>query len=180
MQNRVKRKTILVSDDNPDDIRLLKRVFKTARVLNPLQVVQDGNEVIAYLMGTGKYSNREAFPFPVLLLLDLRMPGKSGLEVLAWLQKQPSEIALSVVVLTIVSDTRVIKQAYDLGADSFLIKPLIAEDLINLLCGLRTIYVESTAEGHYLEFVERGAAGSLPNAGHRLAWAIDPLRSDSF
>jgi CheY-like chemotaxis protein len=162
-----KRKTILVSDDNPDDTALLKRVFKMARVLNPLQCVPDGDKVIAYLTGKGKYANREAFPYPVLLLLDLRMPGKSGLDDLAWLQKQPPSEAVSVVVLTEVSETRIIKQAYELGADSFLVKPLIVEDLINLICRLRTIRLESSEEGHYVELIEPGTTGRLPEEALR-------------
>src|SRR5215831_12687863 len=72
---------ILLAEDNETDVLLTRRAFKKVGLLNPLQVVSDGEEAIAYLSGTGKYANRAEYPLPVLLLLDLKMPKKNGLEV---------------------------------------------------------------------------------------------------
>src|ERR1051325_881269 len=91
---------ILLADDGEDDVTLVRRAFKKAGLLNPLQVVKDGDEAIAYLKGEGAYRNRLEVPLPDLLLLDLKMPRKNGFEVLQWIRAQPSLSALRVVVLT--------------------------------------------------------------------------------
>lgn len=113
----------LLVDDNRDDALLIQRAFIKAKVLNALQVVNSGQEAIAYLSGTGKYSNRAEFPLPSLLLLDLNMPGMDGFELLRWLRQQPTLRTLRVVVLTSSDDMRDVNAAYKLGANSFLIKP---------------------------------------------------------
>ena len=99
------RNAILVAEDSHDDLLLLKRALQKARVLNPVLSVHDGEETIAYLQGEGPYSAREKYPFPILLLLDLNMPKKSGFDVLAWLQGRPMK-DLGVVVLTGFSDLK--------------------------------------------------------------------------
>ncbi len=113
----------LVVDDNPDDTLLLGRVFRRANMLNPLQAVGSGAEAIAYLKGEGRYANREEFPLPALILLDLKMPGMDGFEVLQWMRGQPELQRLRVVILTGSDDMRDVNRAYELGANSFLIKP---------------------------------------------------------
>src|SRR5204863_3408020 len=91
---------ILLADDRDDDILLIRKALQRGDVLNPLQVVRDGDETIAYLSGEGKYANRAEYPVPDLLLLDLKMPGKDGFEVLRWIRRRPGLSALRVVVLT--------------------------------------------------------------------------------
>jgi CheY-like chemotaxis protein len=91
---------ILLAEDREDDVVLIRRAFRQAYVNNPLQVVQDGVEAISYLRGEGKYSNREEYPLPDLILLDLKMPRVDGFEVLKWIREQPSLATLRVVVLT--------------------------------------------------------------------------------
>jgi CheY-like chemotaxis protein len=142
--------TILVVDDNPDDVALVKRVFETSRILNPIQCVADGEDAICYLKGEGRYADRGKHPYPILLLLDVKMPGKSGLEVLAWLQSDPRHKSLPVVMLTIVTDLREIREAYRLGAHSFLVKPLVIEDFMNLATCLKSIKLQTSESGHYL------------------------------
>src|SRR5437016_684237 len=115
---------ILLAEDEEEDVVLLKLGFAKARFLNPVQVVPDGAEAIAYLQGAGKYSNRSDFPLPNLLLLDLKMPRKNGFEVLEWLRQQPQLSALPVVVLTSSDDMRDVNRAYQLGANTFLVKPV--------------------------------------------------------
>ncbi len=94
-----------------------------------IHVVSSGDEVIAYLSGAGIYQDRKNHPYPSLLLLDLIMPGTNGFAVLNWISKHPEHRALPVIVLSVVRELREISQAYQLGARSFLMKPLTIEDL---------------------------------------------------
>jgi CheY-like chemotaxis protein len=114
---------ILVAEDREDDIILIRRAFTRARVVNPIHVVRDGEEALAYLKGEGKYANRADYPFPELVLLDLKMPRMDGFEVLRWVRAQPNLRTLRVVVLTSSEDVRDVNLAYQLGANSFLVKP---------------------------------------------------------
>src|SRR6476620_2742361 len=91
---------ILLVDDREDDRFTVKRAMSKARMVNPIQEVSSGEEAIAYLQGEGKFSNREEFPLPELILLDLKMPGLNGFEVLEWIRKQPGISSIRVVVLT--------------------------------------------------------------------------------
>lgn len=113
----------LLVEDNPDHVLLLQRAFIRARLLNPLQVVTSGEQAIEYLSGTGRFSNRAEFPLPSLVLLDLKMPGIDGFDVLRWIRQQPTIANLRVVVLTTSEETRDIDMAYKCGANSFLVKP---------------------------------------------------------
>jgi len=124
--------TILVAEDNDDHVILIKRAFRYANLLNPLHFVCDGAEAIAYLNGDGKYANREEYPLPTLLLLDLKMPNKNGFEVMEWIREQPTLRNLRVVVLTTSDRVVDVQRAYQLGASSFLIKPLDFRDFVQL------------------------------------------------
>jgi len=124
------RAVILLAEDREDDILLIRKAFQVANISNPVFVVRDGDEAISYLLGTGKYSNRAEFPLPDLLLLDLKMPGLDGFEVLRWLKVQPSLKSLRVVVLTSSDAIRDVNRAYALGANSFFVKPLDFENTV--------------------------------------------------
>jgi len=115
---------ILIAEDNEDHVFLLRRALKKGAVLNPIFVVGDGEETIAYLKGEEKFSDRYEYPLPGLLLLDLKMPKKDGFEVLEWIRQQPGLRRLRVVVLTTSDNPADIDRAYELGANSFMVKPL--------------------------------------------------------
>src|SRR6266446_3755781 len=123
---------ILLVEDKEDDIILVRRAFERAGIPNPLQVVRDGEEAIEYLQGYGKYRNREEYPLPSLILLDLKMPGMDGFEVLEWIRGQPGFGSLPVVVLTSSFAVRDINKAYRLGGNSFMVKPMDFENTVEL------------------------------------------------
>ena len=124
---------ILVAEDNPDDVSMLKRAFEHAAIQTPIHFVSDGEEAIAYLNGEGKFANRARYPLPHLLLLDLKMPRRNGFEVLEWLRDQPTLRLLRTVVLTTSERIWDINQAYQAGANSFLVKPLDFTDFRNTI-----------------------------------------------
>lgn len=128
---------ILLAEDDENHVLLVQRAFKKARLLNPLHVVHGGEDAIAYLKGKGPYANREEFPLPALLLLDLKMPRTDGFEVLEWIRTEPSLCALRVVVLTSSEDIRDVNRAYQLGANSFLQKPADFEKFVNVISALQ-------------------------------------------
>jgi len=123
---------ILIAEDREDDVLLIKRSLQRAHVLNPLQIVRNGEETIAYLQGEGKFANRDEYPLPSLLLLDLKMPRTDGFETLRWIRQQPALKALRVIVLTSSEDIRDVNHAYQLGANSFLVKPMDFENFVEI------------------------------------------------
>lgn len=123
---------ILLAEDEEDYVLLIRHAFVKANIPNPLHVVWNGQEVIAYLKGEGKFSNRDEYPLPDLLLLDLKMPRVNGLEVLKWMRAQPGLATLRVLVLTSSDRIRDVNEAYRLGANSFMVKPNDFEDTVQL------------------------------------------------
>jgi CheY-like chemotaxis protein len=115
---------VLVAEDREDDLLMLQRAFQQLGFNIPVQYVHNGEQAIAYLAGSGRFANREEHPLPDLLLLDLKMPRKNGFEVLEWIQRKPSLSRLRTVVLTTSDDIFEVNRAYQLGAASFLTKPL--------------------------------------------------------
>lgn len=133
---------ILLAEDREDDILLVRHAFKKAYINNPLHVVRDGEEAIAYLAGEGKYSNRSEYPLPDLFLLDLKMPRMDGFQVLKWVRRHPTLGALRVIVLTSSDDIRDVNAAYQLGANSFMVKPMDFEDVFNLSKTLTSYWLQ--------------------------------------
>jgi CheY-like chemotaxis protein len=118
------QKTILLVEDDPNDVFFLTYAFEQAGIADPVQTVVNSQQAIDYLAGNDRYANRDQFPMPRLVLLDLKLPGCGGLDVLRWIQQQPSLRTLLVIVLSSSSDPRDVDEAYRLGARSFLVKPL--------------------------------------------------------
>jgi CheY-like chemotaxis protein len=123
---------ILLVEDREDDVVLILKAFRQANLSTPIHVVRHGEEAIHYLAGKGKYAVRSEYPLPTLVLLDLKMPLVDGFEVLRWIRTQPSLSSLLVVVLTSSEQMRDVNRAYQLGANSFLIKPMDFENATTL------------------------------------------------
>jgi CheY-like chemotaxis protein len=115
---------ILLVEDRDDDVYLVRQALSRAGVRNPFFVVRDGEEAMAYLEGTGKYLNREEYPLPDIMLLDLKMPRMDGFDVLRYVRSKPEFKPLRIIVLTSSEDLADVNRAYELGANSFLVKPL--------------------------------------------------------
>jgi CheY-like chemotaxis protein len=128
--------TYLVVEDEPSDAFLIQRAFAKANVPNPVRIARDGEEAIEYLGGTGPYGDRAKFPLPKIMLLDLKLPRRSGLEVLAWVRSQPRLKRLKVVVLTSSRESRDVNGAADLGVSSHLVKPVDHARLVELVTAL--------------------------------------------
>ncbi len=122
--------TILLVEDDHNDVLLIKRAFQKVKIANPIIVVNDGEEAISYLAGREPYVERA---LPMLVLLDLKLPRKSGHEVLEWLRQQQTLKRLPVVVLTASSESSDINRAYDLGANSYLVKPVTFDALVEMV-----------------------------------------------
>ena len=125
--------TILLVEDDSNDVLLIQRAFRKASLSNPLQIVEDGEAAILYLKGEESFADRDRFPLPRLILLDLKLPRKSGFEVLVWLRQQPKFYGLPVVVLTSSKENNDIQQAYLLGANSYLVKPVGFDSLLDMI-----------------------------------------------
>ena|ERR1051325_4644238 len=125
--------TLLLVEDDPGDLFLLQRALKKADIALPQRVATNGEEAISYLSGRGQFADREAFPTPQAMFLDLKMPFVSGFEVLEWLRSQPQLSGVQVFVLTGSSIERDRERALSLGAKEYLVKPPTAEMLIELL-----------------------------------------------
>lgn len=147
--------TILLVEDNEDDVFFMKRAIKSAAIENAVQVVNDGQQAIDYLDGNEKFSDRAIFPLPVLVLLDLKLPHKSGHEVLSWIREQPEFETLVVIVLTTSREVSDIEKAYRLGANAYLVKPPGAPELIEIVSALKQFWLRHN------EFVPLAIPASL-------------------
>ncbi len=133
--------TILYVDDDDNDVSLLKHAVGCAQVRCQVQAVNDAEKAAAYLAGKGQYANRRTFPSPTLVLLDLKMPRMDGLEVLAWIRRQPVLKRLVVIVLTASNQACEVNRAYELGANSYLVKPVELEGLVEIVKGLSAYWM---------------------------------------
>ncbi|HEY7353241.1 MAG TPA: response regulator [Terriglobales bacterium] len=116
-------RTILLVEDETSDAKLLLRGFEKTQVLNPVVHLMDGDDALRYLAGKGKFSDRNKYPLPALILLDLKLPGMTGIQLLQWMRIQGEIKRIPVVVLTNDENPDTINAAYDLGANSYLLKP---------------------------------------------------------
>ena len=120
---------ILIVDDDPDDANLIRKTVLDLHPKRSAQTVISGLDLKAYLAGQGRYADREAFPYPGLILLDLRMPEMDGFEVMEWLKIQRLHAAIPVIVISAFGQQQNIRRAYQLGARTFLSKPVHPENI---------------------------------------------------
>ncbi|PWU15247.1 MAG: two-component system response regulator [Verrucomicrobia bacterium] len=116
--------TVLLVEDDLNDIFLVKRAFKLAHVRSPLQVVTDGLEAMHYLKGEDKFADRQAYPLPKLVVMDIKMPRRSGFEVLEWVKRDPLLRRIPIVIVSSSEDPMDINRAYELGANAYMVKPV--------------------------------------------------------
>ena len=133
--------TILMADDDPDDRLLTQRALTASRVLNELRFVEDGEALMDYLLKRGAYNDENA-PRPGLILLDLNMPRKDGREALQEIKQHPVLHRIPVVVMTTSKEEEDIFRSYDLGANSFITKPVTFERLVELMSVLGKYWIE--------------------------------------
>ena len=130
--------TILLVDDNEDDLFCLRRMLKKAGITNPQQVAMHGQQAMDYLAGRGEFADRAKYPLPFLMFLDLKMPYRDGFEVLTWMREQAALEGIAVVVLTGSDELKDHQAAYALGARSYLVKPPGVADLQALMESLQS------------------------------------------
>jgi CheY-like chemotaxis protein len=114
---------ILLAEDDDNDVFFMRRALQKSQVDFAVQVVGDGQQAVDYLSGQGTFSNREQFPFPSVILLDLKMPFLDGFDVLAWTRTQPSLDKVPVAILTSSAEERDRRRARELGARAYFVKP---------------------------------------------------------
>ncbi|MEJ6533285.1 response regulator [Pseudoalteromonas lipolytica] len=140
--NKVKPITILMADDDEDDRLLTQDALAESRVLNELYFVEDGLELLEYLERKGKFSEKESSPRPGLILLDLNMPRMDGREALQAIKTNPNLKGIPVVILTTSKQEEDMVKGYDLGAASYITKPVTFEGLVELMKTLGKYWVE--------------------------------------
>jgi CheY-like chemotaxis protein len=137
--------TLLMADDDEDDRLMTREALAESRLTNPLHFVRDGEELMDYLYRRGKYADPVRYPFPGLILLDLNMPRKDGREALREIRADPNLRRIPVVVLTTSAAEEDVVRSYELGVNSFIVKPVTFGALVEVMRSL----------GHYwFEIVE--------------------------
>jgi CheY-like chemotaxis protein len=189
-------KPILQVEDDPNDVFFLEHAMKKAGVTNPIQVAVDGQQAIDYLKGAGKFADRELFPLPCLVLLDLKLPYVMGLEVLKWIRSQPFS-ALPVIILSASAEATDVATAYGLGVSAFLTKPSEASKLGDIVKSIKDFWLTHNVLPPELPVQKKGTAAFPPcsisqrhlemplNAGQNgrpgpsKQWAGDPMSAYS-
>src|ERR1043166_3833342 len=135
-------KHILVAEDEPTDVFLLRLAFTKAEIPVTLHFVRDGEDAVNYLKGEARYADRGMHPLPDLLLLDLKMPRLNGFDVLGWLRQQPGLKRLPVAILSSSRLAQDANRAYELGANSYLVKPCDLEKMFETVKRVREYWLE--------------------------------------
>ena len=130
MNTQIGSKVILLAEDNPDDVTLTLRAFEKKKILNPVVVAHDGVEALDYLFATNAHAGRDTSVMPSLILLDLKMPRMDGLEVLKRVRADERTRRIPVVVLTSSKEEQDLVSSYDLGANSYIRKPVDFEKFV--------------------------------------------------
>lgn len=135
-------RNVLLVEDDENDVFFFKRAMKFAGWDDPLYVVPDGQKAIEYIKGEGPFANRDEFPLPALMLLDLKLPFLSGLEVLKWVRTESDLKFLVVVMLTSSKEEVDVEQACHLGANGYVVKPASSDELLDLVKAIRSFWIK--------------------------------------
>jgi CheY-like chemotaxis protein len=157
---------ILLVEDEEGDVFFMQHAMQKVGMLNPLQVASDGQEAIDYFKGTGKFANREEFPPPCLVLLDLKLPRVMGLDVLKWIRQQP-EVSAIVIILSSSREEADIATAYRLGANGYLVKPSDVNQLTDMAKSIKDFWLTHNTlppEAHAEMAAESSAAAKRPRS----------------
>jgi CheY-like chemotaxis protein len=130
-------------EDSEDDVFFIARAFQAVGLISPLARACNGQDAIDYLSGKNSYTDRLKFPFPALVLLDVKMPFMSGFDVLHWLRQQPMLATLPVIIFTTSNQERDVERAYALGANAYLVKPARLEDCTTLAGLIKQFWLEA-------------------------------------
>ena len=125
--------TILIAEDDPNDVMLLELAIRKNGITSPVRVVRDGEEAVEYLEGKGEFADRKKFPVPTVIITDVKMPRRSGLEVLEWVRQHPQHGIIPVVMLSGSRIEQDVMSAYRLGANTYFTKPSTLDELTELI-----------------------------------------------
>jgi CheY-like chemotaxis protein len=133
---------VLLVEDDPADVRLIQRAFSKVNTTFSMTRLTNGDDAVSYLSGEDPYENRAAYPIPAVVLLDIKLPRRSGFEVLDWLRRQKSPLRrLPVIMLTSTKHSTDVNRAYDLGANSYLAKPQTPSELNELAANFHSYWL---------------------------------------
>jgi CheY-like chemotaxis protein len=133
--------TILYAEDDENDVFLMQRAFKQAGVGNPLLILPDGNRTADYLLGKRQYADRTAYPLPYLILLDVKLPGMSGVDILKLVRTTPAISTTPVVILTSSIEDQDIHRTYLQGANAYLVKASNPDRLLVMVQAIRDFWI---------------------------------------
>src|SRR5262249_10256931 len=133
---------VLLAEDDDNDVILLETAFRAADISNPLRVTRDGQDAIDYLSGAGKFSDRIGNPLPCLIILDLKMPRRTGIEVLEWLRGCQGLKRIPTVFLSSSAHAYDVERAYELGANGFLVKPASVKARADLARAIKSFWLD--------------------------------------
>jgi len=134
--------SILLIEDDSNDILFIQRAFRQVDGDYPIHIVKDGDEAVDYLSGKEKYADRDSYPLPALVLLDLKLPRRSGIEVLSWMRQQPVLRRTPVVVLTSSQESTDVNRTYDVGVSSYLVKPVSFDALATMIAAMDAYWLK--------------------------------------
>ena len=142
-----KGQTILLVEDNEDDVFAFRRALKKADITNALEVAENGRQALEYLKGDHVYGDRARFPMPFIIFLDLKLPYVDGFEILDWLRGQRALSTVPVCVLTSSAEIKDKDRAYSLGARTYMVKPPTARDLLDVMNSLQSFWMRHGSQG---------------------------------
>jgi CheY-like chemotaxis protein len=137
--------TIMLIEDEAADSLLIRRAFELVGVQNPIQAISHGDTALAYLEGIGEYQNRLRYPLPIFIVLDLKLPGMMGLQLLKWIRTRKDLRLIPVVVLTTSRDEIDVKSAYEAGANSYLLKPADRNEVFRIIQLIQGYWLSTTS-----------------------------------